>query len=127
MNTKTTKIQEVKEKFESNQQFIQKLGVSDLEYKNLFLEIGCEFLEERYPIHIERYYCWYQEFAFSKSFWQWWKLEWNNWLSSLIKKDSKRLSEAFPRSMRLLKLRLGTNTSFQENYLKINHNGSTKI
>lgn len=127
MNTKITQVRKVKEKFKSNQQFIQNLGISEIEYKNLILDVGCEFLEERYPLNEEVYYSWYQEFAFSKSFWQWWILEWNNWLAYLIQKGTLELSIAFPYSMRLLNTREETHTAFQQQYLKIHHNGNTSL
>lgn len=127
MKTKVTHVKKQKIEFESNQQFIQSLGISDVEYKNLMLEVGCEFLEELFPRNEQEYETWYKEIAYSKTFWNWWKVEWNSWLSYLIKRGAVELKTAFPWSMRLVKTKYGTNKSFQDQYLKLIHNAQTRL
>ncbi len=120
MKTKTTHIQRVRTDFASNLQFIRSIGITEQEYYNMILEIGCKFLEERYPYNKAEYYKWYQEFAFSKSFWQWWKLEWNNWM--LRMRDSKKIQPSNVWGiMELLPHRLSTQKSFEEQFLKLNY------
>ncbi len=127
MKTKVHQVKKVKEKFLSNQQFIQELGISELEYKNLILEIGCNYLEQEFPRRESYSEKWYLEYAYSKSFWKWWKLEWNNWLTDLIERHSFYNGATLEKAMAILIHRNGTKDSFYHNYIKLIHNGSTNL
>ncbi len=128
MKPKTTKIKKVKAKFKSNQQFVQnELRLSELDQGHLMVKIGCEFLEQEYPRGESYSERWYLEYAYSKSFWKWWKLEWNNWLTDLIEKHSFYNGATIEKAMSILIHRNGTKDSFYNNYIKLIHNGNTSL
>jgi hypothetical protein len=71
---KLSHIAKMREKFASNQVFIlTKVGLSEVDYENQFLEAGCQFLEVVYGEGS----IWYEELAYSSAcdFWKWFKAE----------------------------------------------------
>tara|TARA_R110002111_G_scaffold97662_2_gene150928 strand:+ start:218 stop:601 length:384 start_codon:yes stop_codon:yes gene_type:complete len=123
-----TLTQKTKVRFASNQQFIQQeLNLTELEHNELLLEIGCRFLENEFPRNNSLSEKWYLEYAYSNSFWKWWKLEWNNWLSLLIEKQSFYNGATIEKAMEILLHRSGTKESFNKQYIKTLHNGNTRI
>lgn len=76
---KRTRIAQMRAKYASNQQYIQKVaGLNDLEYYSLVFETACAFLEEIYPDKAP-YKKFYEIASRSPQFWLWWKSEWKKW------------------------------------------------
>ncbi len=68
-----------------NQAYIQKVvNLNDFEYNDFLFQCGIKFLEELYPLE-EGYKKYYQEHAYSKPFWKWWKVEFKQWENNLLK------------------------------------------
>jgi len=123
-----TLIQQTKQKYAHNLLFIQQeLKMSELELDHLMVEVGCKFLEQDFPRNDPYYDKWYKEYSYAKSFWKWWKLEWNNWLTQLIDKQTFYNGITLQQAMELLIHRNGTKHSFNSNYIKLIHNGETQL
>lgn len=67
---------------ELNQQYILKLGiVSEFDYKLKIFDLGIQFLQELFTEDEH----WFQEFSYSKNYWNWWLFEWKHQEDNMIK------------------------------------------
>jgi hypothetical protein len=83
--SKQTKISQIVQLYAYNQAYIQKVAnLTEFEYNNFLFQCGIKFLEELYPPIDTFYKKYYQEHAYSKSFWKWWKVEFKQWENNLI-------------------------------------------
>lgn len=83
--SKQTKISQIVQMYALNQAYIQKVvNLNDFEYNDFLFQCGIKFLEELYPLE-EGYKKYYQEHAYSKPFWKWWKVEFKQWENNLLK------------------------------------------
>lgn len=65
-----------------NQQSILQLGiVTEMEYKYLVFDLGIQFLQELFQEDEH----WFQDFSYSKSYWNWWMIEWHHQEDNMIK------------------------------------------
>lgn len=84
MKTKTSHIARLRKQYASNQAYIlDNVTLTEKEYLDAKFEIGCLFLERMFPENTE-YAHLYEAYAYCKSFWNWWKQEWNDYESGLV-------------------------------------------
>lgn len=118
-----TRVQRLIERYESNQQFIQKVvSLTDQQYANEVFETGIMFLEQMYPPNDKRFAEHYQKHAYSAAFWKWWRIEWKKWENDLVNfltMSTVKLSQnVWLQEMQQMAHDNRTEISFTESYLK---------
>ena len=113
-----TRVQQQKQKFQENEQKALKY-LSELEYKGLILELGCQFLEALYGECTHHYYT----FSKDQNYWKWWCAEYKlieSWVFNVV--------QGIHKTVYLYSIAQWANAenshltdSFQENYLKKNN------
>lgn len=117
-----TRLQKLIKKYESNQHFIHQItNLSKDDYSLAVFETGIMFLEQLYP-RSTMFESHYKKYAYSQSFWKWWKVEWKKWENDLVNYlalSSLKLSQKiWLDEMQQLAHDRHTEISFTENYLK---------
>jgi hypothetical protein len=129
MRTKTTtKInhtQGIRDKYESNRQWILKeTGISESELFLMKTEIGCQLLEEIYPRggEYERHY---QIHSKLEEYWNWFRLIWAKWDQCYIvyKKGMIITAHDYKSDMQQIVLDEQVHIHYSITYLKTLYNG----
>ena len=115
---KTTLVQQARIKYSKSQSKLQNvLNLSDFQLKELQFKLGCSFAESIYLTVGEDddlFRVLLNQIIERKSYWQWWNLEFNNYVAWLVENKSFNLDDLMnvTEQPRIL-------TSYEKNYLNL--------
>ena len=86
-------VKQIKQIYASNRQrILTELELTELDYNNLLLTVGCEFVEQYHPLELMQ-----ERIKYDPAYWLWFRNEWSRWEALTLKFVDDNTGEYFSR------------------------------